>query len=486
MKLTGTNYIRRTTIIIIGLIAFLAGLGLARTKLTVHPAWILLSLTFVIVTIRRNRLAAAVCLAIFGLSLGLWRGSLYMQQLGKYQPYYNQKVTLRGTAETDGVYGKGSQLSFDLKNIEVIEPKEDQLVGKVSVRGFGANAIYRSDKVEASGRLYKTRGGRQASISYSQIRVIGRSISTVEKMRLNFQAGMLNALPEPAASFALGLLVGQRSTLPEQVNEQLSTAGLTHIVAVSGYNLTIIILAVSYVLKGRSKYQATAVSVALIILFLLFTGFSASIVRAAIVSGLAITAGYYGRKFRPLLLILLAAALTAGWYPIYIWSDIGWYLSFLAFFGVLIIAPLLTKRIYKARQPKLVALVAIESISAQIMALPLIMYIFGEISLISIVANILIVPLVPLAMLLSFVAGFGGSLVPVFSGWVAWPAKILLTYMLDLINILSRVPNALATQSVSLTALIMIYTLVIVFVIIMARRVRSINATITEKIKEEI
>jgi competence protein ComEC len=479
MKWLQVRKLKRTTLIMLGLGAFLAGIALARTKLLIDPIVVWLCLAFIFAVYRRSQTATAVCIVLFGLSLGWWRGQSYMVEVAKYQPLYRQNVTVVGVADTDGIYN-GSQLSFDLTKLQVTHPYQTELVGKVAVKGFGATAVYRGDIVQVSGNLYPTRGSRQASLSYANMAIIERSGSAVENIRHRFIAGMYNALPEPLASFGLGLLVGQRNTLPQEVSDQLSAVGLTHIVAVSGYNLTIIMLAVAVMLKGRSKYQITLLSAILIIMFLLFTGFSASIVRAAIVSGLALLAAYYGRKFRPLMLILLAAALTAGWYPIYIWSDIGWYLSFLAFFGVLIIAPLVTVRIYKVKEPKLVALVVIETICAQIMALPLIMYIFGEVSLISLVANVLIVPLVPLAMLLSFVAALGGMFVPSLAGWIAWPAKILLTYMLDLVNIMSRVPHALAPSSLPLPKLIFVYLVVISAVFALWAKTRHKNATITD------
>ena len=99
--------------------------------------------------------------------------------------------------------------------------------------------------------------------------------------------------------------------MPLSINTQLAAVGLTHIIAVSGYNLTIIIRAMRRLLTKRSKYQSTLLSFGLIAVFLLVTGFSASIVRAAIVSGLSLIAWYYGRAFRPLLLILLSAVITA-------------------------------------------------------------------------------------------------------------------------------------------------------------------------------
>lgn len=477
---------RRTTILMYGLAAFLAGLGVARTRLTINASLVILGLAFVLVSLRRPRAVTAICLSIFGLFFGWWRGNLYMAHLDNYKPLYGQKITVTGTASTDGIYGTNSQLSFDLENLHVTKPAAQELVGKIAVKGYGEAAVYRGDRIEVSGKLYKTRGSRQGGISYATLRVQSRSTSLIEKVRLKFQAGMLSALPEPLASFALGLLVGQRNTLPQSTSDQLSDVGLTHIVAVSGYNLTIIMSAVYIVLKKRSKYQSTVLSLVLIGLFLLFTGFSPSIVRAAIVSSLGIVAAFYGRKFRPLLLLLLAAALTAGWYPVYIWSDIGWYLSFVAFFGVLILAPLFVRRFYKRKQPRLVANVVIETLSAQIMALPLIMYIFGEISIVSLPANVLVVPLVPLAMAASFVAGLAGMLAPFVAGWFAWPAWALLTYMLDVVNLMSRIPNALAAKSLSIAQLLGCYVVVILVALALWGKVKTKNGTITPKKRETV
>jgi len=78
-------------------------------------------------------------------------------------------------------------------------------------------------------------------------------------------------------------------------------------------------------------------------------GTSASIVRAAVISVLTLAAWYYGRAIRPLLLLLLAAAVTAYANPVYLWADISWYLSFLAFFGILVLGPLVTSRLYGER-----------------------------------------------------------------------------------------------------------------------------------------
>src|SRR5581483_4964968 len=155
-------------------------------------------------------------------------------------------------------------------------------------------------------------------------------------------------------------------------------------------------------------------------------GFSASIVRAALVSILSLWAWYYGRRVKPMVLISLAAAITALWNPFYIWADLGWWLSFLAFFGVLVISPLITNRLFK-KTPKLFTLVFLETLSAELMTLPLILMTFSQLSIVALIANLLVVPLVPLAMLLSTVAGAAGFITPQIAGWLALPARLLLT-----------------------------------------------------------
>jgi competence protein ComEC len=403
-----------------------------------------------------------------------------MKQLELYDELAGRAVIVQGTADNDAVYGDKSQIAFDIAHITVQDPIATPLIGKMTIKGFGASMVYKGNYVQAEGKLYKTRGAKQAGISFAQIEILHNSTSIVDIIRRKYEAGMQSALPEPLASFGLGLLIGQRSTLPQEVTLALSAVGLTHVVAVSGYNLTIIMRGTRRLLRKRSKYQSTILSVLLIVLFLLLTGFSASIVRAALVSVLSLWAWYYGRTFRPIVLILLAAAITAGFYPIYIWSDIGWYLSFLAFFGVLVIGPLATRRIYKHKEPKMITALIIESLSAQLMTVPIIMYIFGQFSGIALVANILVVPLVPLAMGLCLLAGLGGMLLPAVSGWFAWPARLVMTYMLDIVNILAGLPHALTQQPMAVWQMLVVYGLIAAITFVIWHKTKAKPGIITD------
>lgn len=472
--------IRTTTLIICGLAAFLAGIGLAKTKYMVGLVPGLVVLPAAVLLWRPKNAVTVLVVILLGLSLGWWRGVTYLKQMRPYKALDKRNVVVEGVADSDALYGKQTQLSFDLAKLHIVQPYRTKLPGKIAILGFGTSMVYRGDMVRVTGKLYPTRGSRQASIGFSEIAILYRSHSYIDIVRRKFQSGMLSALPEPHASFAMGLLIGQRNTLPDTVTSQLSAVGLTHIVAVSGYNLTIIIMASRMLLKRRSKYQATTVSLLLIVGFLLLTGMSASIVRAAIVSSLSLLAWYYGRRFRPLLLLFIAAVATVAWYPIYLWSDIGWYLSFLAFYGILIIAPLVTQRIYKARKPQFITALLIETLAAQLMTFPIIMYIFGQFSIIAVIANLLIVPLVPLAMLLSFIAGLAGMLLPMVAGWAALPARLLLTYMLDLIALLSRLPFALAKPRISAPVMVALYAFFVFVSFILWRKTVVKSSIITD------
>jgi ComEC/Rec2-related protein len=440
---------RQTTLYTLGCGGFLIGLGLARW--IVIPAGLIATVLFVLLLLgRRNRylrtlLALAMCML-----LGLWRGHAYMVRLADYQVLFRKPITIRATADNDAIYGKQSQLSFDVVSIVTASPTHQKLTGKIKVEGFGTPMVYRGDLLQIQGSLAPTKGSAQAKLSFATVKLVKRGHSPIDDVRRRFIAGLESVLPEPEAPFGAGLLLGQRSTIPKETNDQLSATGLTHLVAVSGYNLTIIIMAVRRVLSKASKFQSTIIAATLVLLFVIVTGLSASIVRAGLVSGLSLLAWYYGRQFKPLLLIIGTAALTTFWNPFYLWSDIGWYLSYLAFFGVLMLAPLLSKLISHGQTPKLVGALLAETVAAQIMTLPIIMYIFGRVSLIGLLANLLVVTLVPIAMLLTLLSGLAGMMYAPLGGWLAWPARTLLTYMIDLVGLLSRFPHASLQRSIGL------------------------------------
>jgi len=460
---------------------FLCGMGLAHYGSLVDASWALLFGGLALVLLRRKNVWTLLAVMLFGLSLGWWRGSLYMQHLADYQNYFGHKITIVATAGEDATYDSHKQLTFDTHNV-VIQETGQTLTGKIGVSGFGAPAVFAGDRVQVSGRLYPGRGSYQAKISFAAIDIVQPGHQLVPELRRRFVAGMQSALPEPLASFGMGLLIGQRANLPDEVYQSLLMVGLVHIIAVSGYNLTIILRASKGLLSKYSRRLSLLLAFALICVFLLFAGASASIVRAAIVSILSLLAAYYGRSVKPLVLIILAASITAWANPYYVWTDVSWYLSFLAFFGVMIVAPMMLVRMPKQWQSSLVLTVALESLCAELMTLPYILHIFGQMSFVGLVANVLVVALVPLAMLLCLVAGLAGMLVPAVAGWLTWPAVLLLTYMLDIANILSHIPHIfMQGLKFSLAELLLVYSLLSLVVWSLWRKLSRTQLQVVEE-----
>ncbi len=458
---------RRTTRFVLCFGAVLAGLAWARFAAPISGWWPVILGFFALASFRQARVFSVYVVVIFGFSLGWWRGAIYMNEVRFLDKIAREDVVLTGRVLNDSMYGRSGAISFDLGSL-VLETDDGprSIIGKVGVSGYGERAIYRGDEIRVTGKFYPGKGSYVAWLNYAQLEMTARSESIIFSATRHFAAGIQTALPEPQASFGLGILIGQRDTLPPDTSEILKMVGLTHIIAVSGYNLTILVRATRRLLAKRSKYLAMVGGITLILAFLLVTGAQPSIVRASIISVFSLGAWYYGRNIRPLLIILFAAALTALWNPLYLWSDIGWYLSFLAFFGVLMVAPVMKKRLYKERKPGVIGELMIESFSAQIMTLPIILYIFGESSYMVLLANLLVCPLLPFGMIFAFVAGLAGTFVPMIAGWFAWPAKLLLTYLLDMATLVARIPNMQFTVSFGAGTMVAMYAAVVLLTLI--------------------
>jgi competence protein ComEC len=120
--------------------------------------------------------------------------------------------------------------------------------------------------------------------------------------------------------------------------------------------------------------------------------------------------------------------------------------------------------------PKLlVAKLFIESTTAQVMTIPIILYIFGDLSIVAPFTNLIVLPMVPLAMLVSFVAGLAGMIVPAFAGWLAWPAGVLLWLMLAIVDWFGRLPWAGTTVYIDATTMLVTYGLIVLLVLMLKR-----------------
>lgn len=239
-------------------------------------------------------------------------------------------------------------------------------------------------------------------------------------------------IPEPEAGLGLSYLLGMKTGLDDGLSENLRVVGLTHIVVASGAHLAILVGVARKVFGRLSRFAGLLFSVVFVVFFMAMVGWTASILRAGIMTILTLVAWYSGREIRPWRLILIVMAMTLMINPNYL-TSMGWQLSFASYGGIMILGPRFTRFFYGSKKPGWVASTVITTIAATMMTLPIGLYYFGAASLISVVANLLILPTLPWAMGLTFMTGVVAG-APGVEVVVGWCAKMILDFHITVVG----------------------------------------------------
>lgn len=373
-----------------------------------------------------RRIYVLPIVACGGILLGVGFGLAALGERSLYKSYIGSEVTLEGRLKEDAsTSASGKSLQLDEVQINSLH-----FPGTVLVSAPKSD-IKRGDKIRVQGELRAGFGSFPAAMSRARIlEIIPTVTGDVGRVARDWFADKVRVgISEPQASLGIGFLTGQKSALPEDLADALKVAGLTHIVVASGYNLTILVRLARRLFVKVSKFLAAVSSGVMITLFMAITGLSPSMTRAGLVSGLSLASWYYGHRFHPLVLLPFAAAITVAIQPSYVWGDLGWQLSFAAFAGVMIVAPLLQRYFFGAKEPNVLRQILGETVAAHIVTVPIIASSFGVVSNVAIIANVLVVPLVPLAMLLTFICGIWSIVGLPFLFLVGVPTQFLLGYM---------------------------------------------------------
>jgi competence protein ComEC len=239
--------------------------------------------------------------------------------------------------------------------------------------------------------------------------------------------GLNGIVPEPEASLVAGILLGVRTSIDPAVSASFATAGLTHVVAISGWNIAIVAALVARLVEGwrrraGGRIAVPAVTVGAIGSYVLLVGSSPSVVRAALMAAAMLFGRQAGSRAHAASALALAALVMILVAPAVVW-DVGFQLSLLATAGLIAFGAGIEARLGGwpgwLREP--VAL----TIAAQLATLPIILITFGRLSLVAPLANVLVVPLVPLVMLASAAAAPVGALdaaihVPLLGDLATW------------------------------------------------------------------
>jgi len=298
-----------------------------------------------------------------------------------------------------------------------------------------------------------------------------RFLNFLYATRRGFEDRIEALLPEPHAAFEEGLLTGSRRGIPAHLTQNFTTTGLTHIIAISGYNITIVITVImGFLFWLPFKWRLIPAMIA-IISFTLFTGASASVVRAAIMGILGLLALTLGRQSNMRLAILWTFFIMLIWNCKQLWYDASFQLSFAAIIGLTELSPILKPWFEHIPETLGLRESLLATMSAQITTIPLALCLFGNLSLIAPVANLLVAPFIPIAMLFGAL-GVGMSLLSHgLAAILMLPAWMCLQWIMFVASFLAKIPgSALHFDHVS-SWFALAYYLALLFMVFMVRNI---------------
>lgn len=278
------------------------------------------------------------------------------------------------------------------------------------------------------------------------------------RLRDSFMKNIGRVISPPESDLADGLILGVRGGFDADMRNEFISTGTIHIIALSGYNVTIVAESVMKILGFIFAETISIIfGILIIILFIFLAGASSTAIRAGVMATIALFARMTGRKYDAGRALVVAGLLMIAYDP-RVLTDISFQLSFIATFGVLFITPKTIRwiRFLPARFGfrELVA----TTIAATVAVLPILLYSTGILSIVSLPANILILPLIPLTMFVSFVVGMIGYISIVLSVPFAYIAHLLLHYILSVIHFFASLPFAsIAVRSFPLPLTLVLY-----------------------------
>ena len=270
-----------------------------------------------------------------------------------------------------------------------------------------------------------------------------------------------NFIKEPESSLLAGLLLGAKNSLGQELQTDFRNAGVSHIVALSGYNITIVAMGIMTILAFLPRTVSLSFGAVGIILFAIMTGGSATVMRASIMALLVLLAKSTGRKYDITRALVLAGFFMLLQNPKILVFDISFQLSFLATLALILVSPLVEKKmIFITKEYHLRELI-VATVSTQIFVLPFLFYKMGLLSVFALFTNILILPVIPLIMFLGFLTGVFGFISTFLSSVVGFVCSLLLSYVLKIIYIFSHLPfSSITIKSFPIILVIIIYGII--------------------------
>ena len=405
-----------------------------------------------------------VPLLVFAIGIAFGRLALVPSSLtGTFGELIDKKISIEGTVVTlPDLRETNQKLTIYMRSGN----ERTRILATVPLYPF----VHAGDEVRISGTLkrpvpFETDGGRTfaydqflrtsgvyAVIPSASAQVIGqnksiwlRFLRSLERLKGKLTEALEVALPEPESALAVGILVGGKQGLGDRLINDFTKSGMLQIIVLSGFNVMIVANTLMMTLARVPKKLSFTIALSSIASFVLMAGAASSAMRAGLMAAFAITARTFGRRYDVLRIVCICLFLIALWNPLTLAYDPGFQFSFIATIGLVIGTPLISPRLLFLKNAVGIEMVA-TTLAAEIALLPLLLYQTGNLSFVSIAANVLAMPVIPFAMGASAAAAalalplqHLSSVLPLILGF---PAYMPLRYVIRIATLSASLPFA--------------------------------------------
>ncbi len=289
-------------------------------------------------------------------------------------------------------------------------------------------------------------------VSFADIAVLSGDngnpvLATLFTIKQSLVTGIDNSLQEPSGGLAKGLLLGMKQSLGEQLETAFQASGLTHIVVLSGYNVMLVVAFIMTILSLFLGLRSRIIfGLVAIVGFALLVGLSATVVRASIMASLVLLSQLFSRSYHVVRALFLAGLLMVVVNPYVLIYDIGFQLSFMATLGLVLIVPRFEMVLSQTSQGTIYFReFFFATLATQIAVLPLLLYHIGQVSVVAVLVNVLVLPMVPVAMFLAFVSAIVFMTIPWLVATFGAIAQLSLLYIIAIATWFAALPFATLT-----------------------------------------
>ncbi len=338
----------------------------------------------------------------------------------------------------------------------------NKLEGKIAL-SHNKEITYNADKTKSFNyQTFLEKKGIVGTFLYPKFVVTGHSekslASALVKQRERFEERLAKYIPFENGDLARATLFGSHS-LTKSENKLFVNAGISHVVALSGFNITILISFLAIILFFLPFWIRLSVSTILVCFYLVMTEMSGSLLRAscmALITLLLLMRGYVPDQKK---LLLLGSLILVFIFPQSTLSDASFQLSFLAMVGVLFVYPILFERVLKKYTDlrKIFLEVMFMAVSVSLLIFPYGAYTFGSVSPYGIIATVLVTAFIPLVTILSILVLLFSYVLPVISVLLAFPLSLCISFIFRVARMVVSLPYSTMTVQMSLSSLVIYY-----------------------------